>query len=577
MHTFNIKIGGEAGQGLVSIGNILLQATAKEGWHLFAHQDYESRIRGGHNFFQLRLADQPVASWENEIDVLVALDETTITLGQTELRADGVVIYDPDVLGEKAEAYVQQPNYLGLPFARMAEGLGQRKIMANAVAAGAIWALLSEDLTVLLGTLRAMFESKGEQVVEGNQKVAEAGFAKVQELVGSRPKPAKPEGIGDRLLLKGNDALPLGALAAGLKFMSAYPMTPATGVTEFVAEHGKDLSVVMEQAEDEISAINMAIGASYAGVRAMTATSGGGFALMTEALSLAGSAEIPIVVINAMRPGPSTGLPTRTEQGDLAFAVAMSFGDFPRAVLSPGDVEEAFFLMGQALNLAEEYQMPVVVLSDQHLADSYTTVPVPPFDLSKVEIKRGRVVSGAEASEDYLRYAYSKDGISPRLYPGFGEGVVVSTGDEHDQGGHLIEDGQARQKMMEKRMAKQKLVEASALDPILCGSEEPDAMLIGFGSTKGAIAEAVDILNRGGCKVQGIHLPQVFPLPDSLEALLQRPARKFIVEGNFSGQLESLIASRFAMRSTGSIRRYDGRPINAEYIISKLGGGVCSG
>ena len=575
MQTFNIKIGGEAGQGLVSIGNILLRAITQEGWHLFAHQDYESRIRGGHNFFQIRLANKPVASWENEIDVLVALDETTIILGQGELRSSGVVIYDPGVLGEKAKELGNQPNYLGLPFGQIAEELGQPKIVANAAAAGAIWALLSDDLITLHQTLDVMFGSKGKKVVEGNQKVATAGFDKVREVMGSRSKPAKPERQGERLLLKGNDALPLGALSAGLKFMSAYPMTPATGVTEFIAEYGREVSAVMEQAEDEISAINMAIGASYTGVRAMTATSGGGFALMTEALSLAGSAEIPIVVINAMRPGPSTGLPTRTEQGDLSFAVAMSFGDFPRAVFAPGDPEEAFYLMGEAFNVAEEYQMPVVVLSDQHLADSYTTVP--PFDLGRVKIKRGKVVSGAKAGPDYLRYAYTKDGISPRLYPGFGDGVVVSAGDEHDEKGHLIEDGETRQKMMEKRMTKQGLVEKRAVEPVLCGSEEPDATLIGFGSTKGAIAEAVRALNEGGCKVQGVHLPQVFPLPESLDAILQRPGRKFIVEGNYSGQLEALLASRFAVKPTGSIRRYDGRPINAQYILDRLRGGVCDG
>lgn len=296
---------------------------------------------------------------------------------------------------------------------------------------------------------------------------------------------------------------------------------------------------------------------------------------MTEALSLAGSAEIPIVVINAMRPGPSTGLPTRTEQGDLRYAVAMSFGDFPRAVLAPGDAEEAFYLMGHAFNLAEEYQMPVVVLSDQHMADSHVTVP--PFDLSRIEINRGKVAAGAEAGADYLRYKFTDDGISPRLYPGFGEGVVVSAGDEHDEAGHLIEDGEARKKMMDKRMAKQKLVEERALEPVLCGAEEPDAMLIGFGSTKGAIAEAVRILGERGCRVQGVHLPQVFPLPKSLEALLQRDCRKFIVEANYSGQLEELIASRFAIKPTGSIRRYDGRPINAQYILEKLQGGVCDG
>lgn len=574
MHTFNIKIGGEAGQGLVSIGNILLRAITQEGWYLFAHQDYESRIRGGHNFFQIRLGDQPVVSWEQEVDVLVALDQTTVTVGGGELRKDGFVIYDPDVLGDAAKTIAIPENSIAVPFVRTVEELGQPKIMANSVAAGAIWAFLSDDVTMLQDTLAEIFANRSSEIINGNKLVAEAGFNQVKSLISNRKKPAKPNHPGKRLLMQGNDALPLGALAAGLKFMSAYPMTPATGVTEFISHYGPEGQVVMEQVEDEIAAINMAIGASYTGVRAMTATSGGGFALMTEALSLAGSAEIPIVVINAQRPGPSTGLPTRTEQGDLSFAVAMSFGDFPRAVLSPGDVEEAFYLMGEAFNLADEYQMPVVVLSDQHLADSFTTVP--PFDPERIKINRGKIVSGADAGADYLRYKLTEDGISPRLYPGFGEGLVVSAGDEHDEMGHLIEDGDMRQKMMDKRMAKQKLVEKRALEPVLTGASEPDAMLIGFGSTKGAIAEAVKLLNENGCKVQGVHLPQVFPLPESLEEILQRPGRKFVVESNYSGQLESLLAARFAWKPTGSIRRYDGRPINAEYILAKLRGGVCS-
>lgn len=575
MQTLNIKIGGQAGQGLVSIGTILIRAATQEGWHLFAHQDYESRIRGGHNFIQIRLADRPVASWENDLDVLVALDEATITRELGEVKPGGVVIYDPDVLGQDAKTLVEKPNCIGLPFARIAEELGQPKIMANSVAAGAVWALLSEEIAVLHETLALMFAEKGEAIVQGNQSVASAGFARVRELTRERAVPAKPQGSEPRLVLRGNDALPLGALAAGVKFMSAYPMTPSTGVTEFISEHGRIARVIMEQAEDEIAAINMAIGASFAGVRAMTATSGGGFALMTEALSFAGSAEIPIVVIDAMRPGPSTGLPTRTEQGDLRCAVAMSFGDFPRAVLAPGDVEEAFYLMAHAFNLAEEYQMPVVVLSDQHLADSYVTVP--PFDLSRIEIKRGRVVSCAEAGPDYLRYRCTDDGISPRLYPGFGDGLVVTAGDEHGEDGHLIEDAETRRRMMEKRMAKQRLVEENALDPVLCGADEPELMLIDFGSTKGAVAEAVEILNSQGCRAQGVHLPQVFPLPKSLAALLQKPARKFIVEANYSGQLEDLIASRFAWKPDGSIRRYDGRPMNAKFILDRLPGGVCHG
>lgn len=569
-NTFNIRIGGEAGQGLVSIGSILMRAAAREGWYLFAHQDYESRIRGGHNFFQIRLGSSPLAAGEDRLDLVVSLDQATIPRAQEHLTDDSLIIYDPDVF-KTAPPFAGQENVIAIRFVQVTEKMGQPRIMANAVAAGAVWALLSDDFAGLAETLAELFAGRGEAVVAGNQSVARAGFDKVREIAAGRPKPAKPERPGARILLNGNDALPLGALAAGLKFMSAYPMTPATGITEFISRHGREAAVVMEQAEDEISAINMALGASFAGVRAMTATSGGGFALMTEALGLAGSAEIPIVVINAQRPGPSTGLPTRTEQGDLTFATAMSFGDFPRAVLAPGDVTEAFYLMGEAFNLAEQFQMPVVVLSDQHLADSYTTAA--PFAPERVKIDRGKLASGAEAGQDYLRYRFTEDGISPRLYPGFGAGLVISAGDEHDQKGHLTEDAETRAKMVEKRMAKQKLVEERVLRPVLCGAEQPQIVLIGFGSTKGAIAEAVSRLNKSGTKARGVHLPQVFPLPDSLGEILMGPGEKYVVESNVSGQLQALIASRFAWKPRGHVRRYDGRPINAPYILDWLEGG----
>ncbi len=577
MRSFNIRIGGEAGQGLVSIGNILLEAIAREGWYLFANQDYESRIRGGHNFFQIRLADEPVRAIHKGIDLLVALDKRTVPLYWEELTQAGHVIYDPKVSDTLPEELQGSGRAIPVSFEEIVEELNLPKVMANAAAAGAVWALLSDEITVLHQILAEMFISKGEEVVEGNRRVSQAGFDTVRKIIGTDiPRPAKPKERRPRMLLKGNEALPLGALAAGVRFMSAYPMTPSTGVTEFIAAHAEECGVVMEQAEDEISAINMVIGAAYTGVRAMTATSGGGFALMTEGLGLAGAAEIPVVVIDAQRPGPSTGLPTRTEQGDLLFAVAASSGDFPKAILSPGDPEEAFYLMGQAFNLAEEYQMPVIVMSDQHLADSHMIVDV--LDLSRIEHRRGLVVFGEDAGPDYKRYRLTEYGISPRLYPGFGPGLVVSAGDEHDEAGHLTEDAEMRRLMMEKRMAKMKRVQEEALDPVLFGTEEePDAVLMGWGSTKGAIRETVEFLNQGTCKVLGVHLPQVYPLPKSLQKILEGPGRKFIVESNFTGQLERLIASEFAWKPDGSIRRYDGRPIDPDYILSKLRGGLCRG
>ncbi len=571
MKTFSIRIGGEAGQGLVSVGNILLQAITEEGWYLFSHRDYESRIRGGHNFTQFRLSTEPVHTWEQKIDVLVALDKVTVDQHRQDLKENGVVIYSPEIQGET----IDEPNYVAVPFIEVAEGLDQPKVMANAVAAGAIWALLDDDLEVLHTIFAAMFSRKGDDIVEGNRKVSQAGYDMVREALGDREKPAKPEKVADRFLIAGNPALASGALAAGVKFMSAYPMTPSTGVTEFIAGHAKECSVVMEQAEDEIAAMNMVVGAAYTGVRAMTATSGGGFALMTEAMGLAAAAEISVVVIDAQRPGPSTGLPTRTEQGDLLYGFGMSSGDFPRAILAPGDPEEAFYLMGHAFNLADKYQTPVIVMSDQHLADSYETVE--PFDIDKVVIDRGEIVSGEEAGADYKRYALTESGISPRLLPGSGPGLSVAAGDEHDEAGHLVESAEERLAMLEKRMAKMKGLEEEALAPVVFGDDDPELVLISWGSTKGALRETVDILKEQGKKVKGVHINQVYPFSKELEPILTGPGTKYVVESNYSGQLQKLLGMEFAWKPDGSVRRYDGRPLNPDYILERLEGGMQRG
>jgi len=563
LKSFNILIGGEAGQGLVSVTNMLIRAITKEGWYLFAQQDYMSRIRGGHNFTRLRIADEPVFCCERGVDLLVALDKHTIGQHRSELNEGGVVIAD----GQSDEE--EGLDFIGINFAEVANEQGQPSIMANTVAAGAVWAFLADNLDAVETVLAETFGSKGDAVVEGNLKCARAGFS-LARAGRTLEHPPKPEDRPPVMILKGNDALPAGALAAGLKFMSAYPMTPSTGVTEFIAMNSERLDVVMEQAEDEISAINMAIGAAYAGARAMTATSGGGFALMTEALGLAGSAEIPVVVINAQRPGPSTGLPTRTEQGDLLFAVYGGSGDYPKAVLTPGDVEEAFYLMGTAFNLAERFQTPVIVLSDQHLADSYQTVK--PLDPGRITIDRGELIT--DAGPEYKRYQFTESGVSPRLLPGFGSGgLVVSAGDEHDEEGHLIEDADTRIKMMDKRMKKLEGLQAEALDPVTYGDDDPEYILIGFGSTKGVIRETVDILREKGIRALQVHLPQVFPLPDKLREVWNLPGKKFVVENNYVGQLQKLIGMELAAAPDGHVRKYDGRPFAPQDIVERILGG----
>ncbi len=566
MSTFTIKIGGEAGQGLVSVGNILLQAIAKEGWYLFSNQDYESRIRGGHNFYQIRLAPVPCHAMERKVDCLVAFDRETLRLHEGELKENGVVIVDSSLVEEEPP----KENYVPIPFRVLAKEVGKSPLMANAAAAGAIWAFLKEDTSTLKDVLAGMFEKKGMDVVARNQETAQRGFEEVLKLRRGILRPLGPENKTPKLLLKGNEALPLGAIAAGVQFMGAYPMTPATGVTEFIAKHAQDLGIVMEQAEDEIAAVNMCIGASYAGARTLTATSGGGFALMTEALGLAGSAEIPLVVINAMRPGPSTGLPTRTEQGDLRYALGASSGDFPKAIFSPGDVTEAFYLMAHAFNLAEAYQMPVMVLSDQYLADSHETVE--PFCLSSFSIDYGAQIK--ESEKDYKRYEETESGVSPRLLPGGSEGLVVCAGDEHDCEGHLIEDASLRRVMMEKRMRKLKGVKAEVLPPVVWGDEDYTLCLISFGSTKGVLKETTKLLQERGVKVKGVHLPQVYPLPPQIEEYFLSGAEVFVVEGNFSGQLEALLRQELLKAPTGSVRRFDGRPLDPDYILEHLKGGA---
>ncbi|HOB08602.1 MAG TPA: 2-oxoacid:acceptor oxidoreductase subunit alpha [Limnochordia bacterium] len=562
MNSFNILVGGEAGQGLVSISHMLIKAVAKQGWYLFAQQDYMSRIRGGHNFLRLRISETPVHCCERGVDLLVALDQQSLVEHQRELNRGAVVIGEAQLA-----AGTGQGDFISIDFTEIAVGQGQPKIMANAVAAGAVWAFLADDLTAIEDVIRETFAEKGEAIVKGNIKCAHAGFELIRGSGKELARLPKPQARGERMVLKGNDALPSGALAAGVKFMSAYPMTPSTGVTEFIAAYAKQCSVVMEQAEDEIAGVNMAIGAAYAGVRAMTATSGGGFALMTEALGLAGSAEIPIVVINAQRPGPSTGLPTRTEQGDLLFAVHGGSGDYPKAVLSPGDVEEAFYLMGAAFNLADKYHTPVIVLSDQHLADSYQTIE--PLDPGKVVIDRGDLLF--DAGPAYQRYQYTESGVSPRLVPGFGAGgLVVSAGDEHGQDGHLIEDAETRNEMMRKRMRKMDGIKAEALDPVAHGSSNPEYVLIGFGSTKGAVREAAGLLSQQGHPALAVHLPQVYPLPDKLREIWQLPGQKWIVENNYSGQLQKLIAMEFALVPDGSVRKYDGRPFFPQEIVEQV-------
>jgi 2-oxoglutarate ferredoxin oxidoreductase subunit alpha len=559
----NLMVGGEAGQGVQAVGHILAKSLARGGFHVFADQDYESRVRGGHNFFRVRASDGEVAALSEALDVLIALNEESIDLHQKELADKGVAIFDGDKIKRAGEG-----GMLAAPLERLAQEKTKNKVMANTVALGVAVSVLGYDLDILTNVVREHFGTGN--MAEGNIAAATAGH----EYARANFKPdfsqrLRPLGDAKRMLLTGNEALALGALAAGCNFMAAYPMTPATSIMEYIAGKAQELDVVVVQPEDEISAINMIIGAAFAGARAMTATSGGGFCLMVEGLGLAGMTETPIVVVEGQRAGPAIGLPTRTEQGDLEFMLHASHGEFPRAVLAPGTVEDAFWLTVKAFNLADRYQLPVIVLTDQHLASSYATVDE--FDLSRVVIDRGQLVAEAASMNGYKRHRITDSGISPRALPLDSTALVVTDSDEHDEEGHMIEDAGKRTAMMLKRLRKLDGLRGEIGRPRTYGADKAEVTLIGWGSTYGALREAIDLATRDGLKAKLVHLSEIWPFPaEAMAQELQQCERSFVVENNATGQMAHLIRAQTGHQVTGRILKFDGRPFSPDHILGQL-------
>ena len=565
----NFMFGGEAGQGLQSVGFILAKAFARGGYHVFADQDYESRIRGGHSFFRVRAGDAPVNAIVEPLDFLLALNRETIDLHRNELGPNGVVIFDPakitDLKGE---------GLFGVPLEKLAETAGN-KVMANTVALGAALGLVGYDREILNRILRETFQGKDGSVGEANVRAAAAGYDYARQnfkgIIPSGKDNLKPVSDIKRMLLSGTDAIALGAIAAGCKFLSGYPMTPTTPIIEYMAAKAKEYGLVVVQPEDEISAINMVVGAAYTGVRAMTATSGSGFCLMVEGICLAGITETPVVVVLGQRPGPAVGLPTRTSQEELEFAIHVGSGEFPRAVLAPATIEEHFWLTVKAFNLAEKYQTPVILLTDHSLATSYATVP--PFDLAKVTIDRGVLFPGgaADKPEDYKRHKLTPSGISPRAFPGQGPALVVTDSDEHDEAGHLIEDAATRSAQVEKRLRKLSGLKGEIAPPLRYGPETAEITLIGWGGTRGAIQEAVDILQGEGADINSIHLAELWPFPaEAMAKALAHTRQTYVIENNATGQLAHLIRAETGFKVTGRILKYDGRPFTPDYIAARI-------
>jgi 2-oxoglutarate ferredoxin oxidoreductase subunit alpha len=565
----SIRICGQAGQGVQSISSAMGKVLIRHGYDVFINNDVESRIRGGHNFDQIRISHQPVHAVNDKIDLMIALDAETRDVDLPHLKDDGVMVYN----GEKAETDSKNPHHIPIPLEELASRAGGSKIMANTVATGAAFALLKFELQPLLDHLKAVFKDKGKAVVDQNQTCAESGYRYVQQqFKGDFPYEIKAgEFRKERMLINGSQAMALGAICSGLKFYSGYPMSPSTGIMETVAAMAKEHRIIMEPAEDEISAINMAIGASFAGARAMTATSGGGFCLMVEALGLAGMTETPVVVINAQRPGPSTGLPTRTEQADLNFVIHAGHGEYPRAVLAPGNAEQAFYAMGKAFNLADKYQTPVIVLGDQHLNDSFFTVDA--FDMDNMMIERGEIVGDKDIPKlkDYKRYAIKGSGISPRILPGLTEAVLYADSDEHTEAGHITESAEARNRQHEKRMAKLKGLRKEMKAPEIYPSQKGDIVLLGWGSTHGVLKETVDQMNSQDMNARLIHFREVYPFPGcDFSEMIDGHTKIISVENNYSGQFADFFSHETGLSISQKILKFDGRPFTAHEIISAV-------
>jgi len=553
--TLNILVGGEAGQGLVTVGQLLAKCLVRSGYFIVVTQSYQSRIRGGHNTYAIRVGVDEVVAPTESVELLIALDTDTVTLHQHDLSPDGLIVVDT-ALGMDGE------HFLSVPY----NEFGKERF-ANVAALGVLCPLLGLDEGVAAETVDDFFGKKDKGLAAENKRALKAGVNWTATKKKSKLRLLEVPNPPQRLMMNGNEAIALGALSAGVRFFSFYPMTPSTSIGLNLAANAGKMGVVVEQAEDEIAAINMAIGASFAGAPSMVATSGGGFALMVEGVSLAAMTETPVVVVVAQRPGPATGLPTRTAQADLEFVLHAGHGEFPRAIFSPGTIEQCFHLTRKAFELAERYQGPMFVLTDQFLADSYRAVA--PFELECLPpVKPAQ--KPAETSP-YQRYAITETGISPRLLPGLTKQLVVADSDEHTEDGHLTEDLVISPRMVEKRLRKGAGVRSEVIAPDFEGEAKPDLLLVSWGSSKGAVTEAASHMESGGKTVATLHFSQVWPLmPEQFIGYLESAREVVSVEGNALGQLARLIRREAGFDIRRKVLRYDGLPLTPESIMREL-------
>jgi 2-oxoglutarate ferredoxin oxidoreductase subunit alpha len=565
--TVTIGIGGEAGQGVGRSGMLLGKALMRAGFHAYGNIDYPSLIRGGHNYYTLRVSHRKVTSILEKPDLVVALNKETILLHQDEVNSGGGIIYDEKERIDESEFTRSDVEYYPVPLTEVVKELEGPDIMRNTVALGAVSALIGLDVGYLKEIVYETFEGR-EKIIKMNQDAISRGWEHVLEFDYGFSCNMESGVHPERMWLTGNEAVALGAVAAGCKFYAAYPMTPASPVLHYFSGHDTATNLAVIQTESEIAAICMTVGASFAGVRTMTATSGGGFCLMSEGLSFAAMTESPVVVMLGQRPGPSTGQATNSAQGDLLFAIYGAHGEFQRVVLAPGDAEECFYMTQESFNLADRFQIPVILLTDKNVLESHETVEK--FN-SKTKIDRGKLISEWRTEEEYTRYQFTEDGVSPRAAPGIKNALVLASSNEHIERGYTTSNSQLTMAMVDKRFKKIPLIrEAIAkLDPIkMFGSDNPDVTLVGWGSTKGPLMEAIGMLEAEDISVRLIQVRVVEPFPENLGEYLKGVTILF--ENNRSAELGTLIKLNTGYVFKNVSLRYDGRSFEPNDIVAKV-------
>lgn len=553
------KIGGQQGEGLESTDRIFSTALNRLGYYLYGYRHFSSRIKGGHTNNKIRISTFPIRAISDDLDILVAFDQETIDLNARELREGGIIIADAKFNPVTPEGITAK--LYAVPFTGIAEELGT-SLMKNMVATGASAAILGLPIDTIKEVVQEEFGRKGPAVVEKNVEAVSRGANYIMELTGGPLEEFRlaPGDGAQRLFMIGNDAIALGALVGGCRLMAAYPITPASEIMEYLISKLPQYGGTVVQTEDEIAAITMAIGASYGGVRAMTASAGPGLSLMMEAIGLAGMTETPVVIVDTQRGGPSTGLPTKQEQSDLNALLYGTHGEIPKVVIAPSTIEECFYDTVEAFNIADKYQVPVIVMTDLQLSLGKQSSEM--LDYSKISIDRGKLVSDLPPLEDnrlFKRYEFTEDGISPRVLPGEKHGLHHVTGVEHDEEGRPSENSVNRKKMMDKRLRKLNGFRIKDAIKVDAPHEEPDLLIIGMGSTGGTIDEA---RSRLDAKTNHITVRQMMPFPaDELRSYIEKAKQVVVVENNATGQLANLIKLHIGNHDKiRNVLKYDGNP-----------------